>query len=74
MLKAELSIFFLVGPVSSTLEDSSTVEYSECGLIRNSCARTLNIIINQMPVYVFMHFQNKFFEGKSSRILGEKSD
>ncbi len=32
--KAELSIFFLVGPVSSTSEDSSTVEYSECGLIK----------------------------------------
>ncbi len=30
--KAELSIFFLVGAVSSTSEDSSTVEYSECGL------------------------------------------
>ncbi len=30
--KLNCHFFFLVGPVSSTSEDSSTVEYSECGL------------------------------------------
>ena len=32
--KAELSVFFLVGPVSSSSEDLSTVKYSDCGLSR----------------------------------------
>ena len=30
--KAELSVFFLVGPDSSTSEDSSTIEYSASAL------------------------------------------
>ena len=32
-IKADLSIFFLVGPISSKSEESSTIKYRECALI-----------------------------------------
>ncbi len=40
--KAELAVFFLVGPDSSTSEDSSTIEYSASAL-KEKYIRSLNI-------------------------------
>ena len=50
--KLNCQFFCLVGPVSSTLEDSSIVEYSECGL---TCLSRMDFVITFTKPYVVVY-------------------